>query len=80
MERVLATVIQIILTFLKEKVDAEIAFSGSTPERTRLYRVILNKYHHEVADTMLVQGILTNQEREIFQSNRPYASFVLSLK
>lgn len=80
MERVLSTVIQVILTFLKENTRAEIAFSGSTPERTRLYRVIINKYSYEVIDTILVHGILANQEREVFQSNRPYTSFVLSLR
>ncbi|GAB2565985.1 DUF6934 family protein [Spirosoma areae] len=79
MERVLSTVIQIIATSLKENMGTEVVFSGSTPERTRLYRLIINKYSGEVANTMLVHGVLANQKREIFQPNRPYISFVLSL-
>lgn len=80
MERVLSTVIQIILTFLNNHSGAEVSFSGSTPERTRLYRVIINKYKSEVDSTILVKGVLTNQDQEVFQPNRPYISFILSVK
>lgn len=79
MERVFSTVIQIILHFLKKEPTAEILFSGSTPERIRLYRIIINKYIDDVTGSLSVYGIGVDQQREIFQKNRPYTSFVVSL-
>ncbi|TDX00627.1 DUF6934 family protein [Dinghuibacter silviterrae] len=43
--KVLSTVIQILLDFASINKDAEIFFTGSTPERTRLYIRILKSYY-----------------------------------
>ena len=79
LERVLSTVIQIILKFLNHNLDCEVSFAGSTPERTRLYRIVINKYINDFSDHLSVDGILPEQSREAFKPNRPYLSFVLSL-
>ncbi|WAC10441.1 DUF6934 family protein [Dyadobacter pollutisoli] len=42
-ELVLATVIQAIQAFLKSYSQNAVYFTGSTPSRTRLYRIILNR-------------------------------------
>lgn len=45
MVRVLATLVQILLDYTSKFPDAEVYFSGSTDERTRLYARIVRTYH-----------------------------------
>ncbi|WP_235280483.1 DUF6934 family protein [Myroides profundi] len=40
MNRVLATVFRAVLDFTKDKIDCKVVFKGSTPSRTRLYRMV----------------------------------------
>lgn len=79
LERVLSTVIQIILTFFNHNPDCKLSFAGSTPERTRLYRIVINKYIDNFSSYLSVEGISPEQHRETFKPNRPYVSFVPSL-
>ncbi|WP_342084152.1 DUF6934 family protein [Dyadobacter sp. OTU695] len=43
MEQVLATVIEITRFFLSENIKISVFLTGSTPARTRLYQMIINK-------------------------------------
>jgi hypothetical protein len=80
METVLATVIQILSDFLKQNPDAAVTFKGSTPERTRLYRIIISKYLAEINLIFNVDGLTLADEYESFTPNQNYAGFVVSLK
>lgn len=79
MEQVLATVIQIILHFLRDRPATSVVFKGSTPSRTRLYRAIIGKYLTEIAGLCTMQGITVDDQVEVFQLNQNYAAFVVSL-
>lgn len=80
METVLATVIQILSDFLHHKLDAVVTFQGSTPERTRLYRLIISKFLAEIVFTFDVGGVTLSGEYEPFRPNQNYTGFVVSLK
>ena len=47
MEKVLATVVQTLGVFFMEFEGAKVFFKGSTPSRTRLYRIIIAKFHKD---------------------------------
>lgn len=79
MEQVLATVIQIILHFLRDKPTTSIVFKGSTLSRTRLYRAVIGKHLTEITKLCTVQGIIADNQVEVFQANQNYTAFVVSL-
>ena len=79
MEKVLATVIQTIQTFLGHYPHAKIAFSGSTPKRTHLYSIILNKEIEKVQSNLKILGL--NDEGLVpFERNQKYEGFVILKK
>ena len=79
MEKVLATVIQTIQTFLGHYPHAKIAFSGGTPKRTRLYSIILNKEIEKVQSNLKILGL--NDEGLVpFERNQKYEGFVILKK
>lgn len=81
METVLATVVATIPVFFDKFPEATIVFRGSTPERTRLYRIIISKYFPMVNNQYIVLGILAQTfAAEPFEPNRPYEGFYLKMK
>lgn len=79
MEKVLATVVQTIQIFLLRYPNAKIAFSGSTPKRTRLYGIILNKEIEKVKASFQFLG-LNNEGLVAFEKNQKYDRFVILKK
>ena len=57
---VLATVIGILKDFTAELPQAEIYFSGSTPERTRLYSRILKTYYASFGKEFKITAIIVS--------------------
>ncbi|MEO6282113.1 MAG: hypothetical protein ABIN80_29555 [Dyadobacter sp.] len=55
--KILATVIRSIGVFLNIHPDHTVMFSGSTPARTRLYKMVISKELHQLQNSYLVQGI-----------------------
>ncbi|GAB4040548.1 DUF6934 family protein [Spirosoma jeollabukense] len=80
MEIVLATVIRVLSDFLNRKSDAIVTFQGSTPERTRLYRIVISKFLPEIIFIFDVGGLTLSGEYEPFRPNQNYTGFVVSLK
>jgi hypothetical protein len=78
MEKVIATVIQAILRFFEKYPSKWVYIEGSTPDRTRLYRIVISKELLEVKKIVDIYGIL-GAEIEEFIKNRAYDSFVLAL-
>jgi hypothetical protein len=79
MEKVLSTVIQTLPAFFTEFQGSKIFFSGSTPARTRLYRIVIAKYYHEFERDYSIFGFL-NQEAERFEKGKNYEAFLIVKK
>lgn len=54
---VLRTVALATENFLLEKPSAVILFQGSTPERTRLYRIQLSKFYEEISSQFAIYSV-----------------------
>ena len=79
MEKVIATVIRTMFNLFENHPDKLIYFKGSTPERTRLYRIIITKELNEANKLFDLYGIIDDR-LEDFEINRPYQAFVIGLK
>lgn len=78
-ERVLATVVAAVYAFTDINRDAWIYATGSTPARTRLYRMGINKYLEEVNKDFEVYGLYDN-EWHLFETKTDYDAFVVRRK
>lgn len=79
MEKVIATVVRTMFHFFDTYPHKFVFVEGSTPERTQLYRIIINKELKEVQDLFEIYGFI-GDNIEVFASNRPYDSFLITLK
>lgn len=77
--KVLATVLRSVSLFLKAYNGAAVIFSGSTPARTRLYRIVIGRELETAADCFYIQGY-DGSAFEPFQRNKAYKGFAISLK
>lgn len=78
-DKVLATVAAAALDFLDKHPDSALYATGSTPERTRLYQMGLNRYYEEISPTYQIWGRRDNQW-ESFEQKQNYDAFVLRKK
>lgn len=78
-EKVLATVVDAVYAFCYRRPEAWVFAMGSTPGRTRLYQMGLNRFHAQVVEDFDVYG-LQNGEWLPFQPNISYTAFVVQLK
>ncbi|MCF0042654.1 DUF6934 family protein [Dyadobacter fanqingshengii] len=76
MEKVLATIIAIIEHFFTGNPDVHIFLTGSTPSRTRLYQIVINSHHDDLASHFEIYGLQQNQWRR-FRKNINYESFLI---
>jgi hypothetical protein len=79
LNKIMATVVHTILDFFKRHPTKKIAFTGSTPERTRLYRIVISKLIEEV-DFLKVEGILSDRKIVSYVPNGNYVAFIISQK
>lgn len=79
MARVLATVIRTMYYFFDSHPTATIFFAGSTPSRTRLYRLAISQNISLFEETFTIKGLL-NDKAELYQANIPYEGFTIQLK
>lgn len=77
--KILGTVAHSVLSFFDKFPDAQVAFRGSTPARTRLYIMEISKHWNTVKDLVLVEG-LTPQGWEPFQKNTRYTTLLITRK
>jgi len=78
LEKVIATVLQSIVLFFKAYPKALLYIKGSTPARTRLYRIVIDQALGEYQKGFEIFGML-DTEIEFFGRNRPYTAFVVKL-
>ncbi len=74
-EKVLATIVSAVYAFTDKENEAWIYATGSTPARTRLYRMGITKYLDEVKQDFEVYG-LWNGEWQDFEKDIHYTAFV----
>lgn len=79
METVMATVMKIIQLFLTSHIKAKVMIMGSTASRTRLYRIIINKYLSDFELNYEIHGIV-DWKNEVFRRNKNYDAFLIFLR
>lgn len=78
-EKILATVVSCLFAFFNEYPGVYVYATGSTPVRTRLYRIGISKYFERMETDFNIFGELED-DWERFQKNRKYKAFMVSLK
>jgi hypothetical protein len=74
-EMILSTVAAVIETFTLEHPEAFIYAEGSTPSRTRLYRICITKYWDDIREQFDILG-LQNSKWQDFVQNQSYNAFL----
>jgi hypothetical protein len=78
-DKVLATVIQTMLVFFETYPNKIVFLTGSTPSRTRLYQIIINREYYTVSEVFEIEGVKNNTREKIVQNKR-YDAFLIKLK
>lgn len=79
MEKVLATVFRTMVVFFQNHPGCGIAFSGSTPERIRLYRIAITRELNSASKLFSIMGI-KNGLLFPFEPNVEFDAFLFTLK
>ncbi|OQP65849.1 hypothetical protein A3860_14745 [Niastella vici] len=74
-QKVLATVATIVIDFANHFPDALIFATGSTPARTRLYQMNINRLWDEVKLLFQIYGVRSDGIMELFRPNENYHGF-----
>ena len=74
-ERVLMTVAEVIMEFSSKNPEVMINAEGSTPARSRLYRIYINKHRNVVNKHFHINAKLMNGVWEKFRKNGNYIAF-----
>lgn len=77
--KIMATILRTMLDFFKKYETKSIAFTGSDPKRTRLYRMVISKIKSQM-DIFKIEGISLNGEIVDYEPNENYLAYVVSLK
>jgi isocitrate dehydrogenase kinase/phosphatase len=77
--QIMATVMSTMNDFFCQYPNKKIAFTGSTINRTRLYRIVINKLSQQSESVFYIEGITENGIFERFRSNQNYIAYVISL-
>ena len=78
-EKVLATVIASLYVFFDKYPQAFVYATGSTQSRTRLYRMGISKYYHEMIKDFYLYGQVGDDFYE-FQIGKDYNGFLAQRK
>lgn len=79
-EKVLATVAEIVATFIEKYPNAQVYAKGSTETRTRLYQMGISKNLEAIKENFEVYGFLNNKAWVDFEKNITYSAFLILLK
>jgi hypothetical protein len=83
MEKVLATVATTVYEYTSTFPDRQILISGSTPSRTRLYRMAISKNYDELNNDFHIFGLVRKDghfEKVPFEGNFDYIAFIVERK
>lgn len=68
-----------LYAFFEKNPDAFVYATGSTPARTRLYRIGINKFYKEVQNDFYLFGQV-DQKMYVFEPGREYDGFLARRK
>jgi hypothetical protein len=83
LDKILATVINIVYRFTSLYPGKFVFFRGSTPARRRLFRIVLNIYLEELKKHFHIYGVLqsgNNYVRMNFDGKENYFGFIVRKK
>lgn len=78
-EKVLGTVVKALYAFFVKHTDVMVYASGSTPARTRLYRIGLTKFYDEIQKDFYVYGQI-GDSLYVFEKGKEYDGFLAQRK
>lgn len=81
--KILATIAAIVYEFTAAYPDKMVFFSGSTPERTRLYRMAISLNLEELEADFEIFGVNFNEIEsvfEVFEKGKNYDGFIVKRK
>ncbi|MDF2193436.1 hypothetical protein [Paraflavitalea sp. CAU 1676] len=81
--KILSTVVSAVRYFFITHPEKRLFFSGSTPERTRLYRMAICLNYEELSIEFEILGLLTEKDNYIevaFEKGLEYLGFLVSKK
>ncbi|CAG5070211.1 hypothetical protein DYBT9623_02951 [Dyadobacter sp. CECT 9623] len=78
--KVLATVAATVYEFIEKYPGAWVVATGSTPARTRLYRMSISKYLEEICEDFSIFGYNDREDWEKFVIGEEYGMFLLTRK
>lgn len=79
-DQILATVLQTLFIFFDKYPDSFVAFTGSTPQRTRLYQIVIARDLEKATSLFNFWGLNENGQIQRFAKNNSYIGFIISLK
>ncbi len=80
MPKIIATVLQTMVSFFDKYPDKFIYFQGSNPVLTRFYRIIIDRELNKLHELFWVYGRRSDDSLEKFVPNGVYVGFVFALK
>ena len=78
-QKVLATVVAALYAFFDKNPEAIVYATGSTPARTRLYRMGITKFYNEIQNDFYVHGQIGDKLYN-FEVGKEYQGFVAQRK
>ena len=78
-EKVLGTVVSALYAFFDRNPEAIVYATGSTPTRTRLYRMGINKFHDDIQNDFYLYGQF-GEKLYAFEVGKEYEGFVAQRK
>ena len=78
-DKILATVVATIFIFTQRYPTTIVFFKGSTPARTRLYQMAINKHFEALKERFDIDA-LNDEGWSSFEPNKNYSAFSISLK
>ncbi len=79
-DKILATVAAVVYEFTERYPKRYVFFTGSSLERTRLYRMALTINYEELAKTFAIWGLRGEIGFEPFEKHRNYSGFLIKRK
>ncbi|BAV05477.1 hypothetical protein SAMN05421788_10571 [Filimonas lacunae] len=82
-DKILATVVYATTLFFKEHPGKQVVFTGSTAQRTRLYRMAISVNLVELSTEFHIYGLLKDMESYVilpFQKGLDYFGFLVKRK
>ncbi|HEY4289352.1 MAG TPA: hypothetical protein VGN00_19760 [Puia sp.] len=79
-DKILATVANIVIDFTDHFPEMEVIAAGATPSRNRLYRMGINRQYAAISRSFKIFGVTKDNEIEPFIKETNYSGFVVKRK